>query len=70
MRDAAVRWPEDRDSPRALLEHLVSEGHRVLTERQDNDAKLRRSAILQTAGALDGVYPSGYLGDLRDDWPA
>jgi hypothetical protein len=69
LRDAARRWPEDRDSPRALLEHLVAEGHRVLTHDQDAALEDRRAAILRTSGALTGSYPVGYLDRLRDDWP-
>ncbi|HEV7805877.1 MAG TPA: hypothetical protein VGO80_08665 [Solirubrobacteraceae bacterium] len=69
LRDAARRWPDDRGSPRALLEHLVIEGHRVLTHEQDIDAEDRRAAIRRTSGALTGTYPAGYLSDLRDDWP-
>jgi len=29
----------------------------------------RRRAIEDTAGVLTGVYPPGYLRQLRDDWP-
>jgi hypothetical protein len=29
----------------------------------------RRRAIEDTAGVLSGVYPPGYLRQLRDDWP-
>lgn len=70
LRDAARRWPEERDSPRALLQRLVVEGHEALTQRLDSDARARRTAITSTHGALSGVYPNGYLSKLRDDWPA
>jgi hypothetical protein len=69
LRDAARRWPEDRGSPRALLERLVAEGHRVLTHDQRADVDARRAAVLRTSGALTGAYPAGYLDGLRDDWP-
>ena len=70
LRDAARRWPEDRDSPRTLLERLVAEGHRVVTREQQAQGESRRAAISRSAGALTGVYPTGYLNALRDDWPA
>jgi len=70
LRDAARRWPEARDSPRALLEHLVAEGHRVLACDRRDEVANRRAGIEQASGALTGSYPVGYLDDLRDDWPA
>ena len=69
LRDAARRWPADRDSPRALLERLVAEGHRVLTDRGDVCARERREAVQRTRGALTGAYEADYLDRLRDDWP-
>ncbi len=70
LRDAAHRWPEDRDSPSVLLRRLVAEGHDALTERLDADARAHRASITATHGALSGVYPAEYLATLRDDWPA
>ncbi len=69
LSDAARRWPEDGDSPRALLEHLVAEGHRVLTQDQRAEVDDRRAAIERASGALTGTYPPGYLDELRSDWP-
>jgi len=70
LRDASRRWPEDRGSPRALLERLVAEGHRVLALDRQADVEARRAAVLRTSGSLTGSYPADYLNDLREDWPA
>jgi hypothetical protein len=67
--DAAVRWPEDRDSRARLIARLVREGHRATSDRLSSDAEDRREAIRATSGALTGVYPDDYLESLRRDWP-
>jgi hypothetical protein len=68
--DAARHWPEQASRRGQLLLRLVEEGHRAL-EREDERARSRRrEAVERTAGALTGVYPPGYLRDLRDDWPS
>jgi antitoxin (DNA-binding transcriptional repressor) of toxin-antitoxin stability system len=70
LRDAARRWPEDRERPAKLLLDLVREGHRAIITDADRAIAERLAAIDRTAGALTGVYPPGYLERLRDDWPA
>lgn len=66
---AADRWPEDSAARARLLTRLVKEGHRALEAQAGADAARRRRAVEETAGALTGVYPAGYLADLRRDWP-
>jgi predicted translin family RNA/ssDNA-binding protein len=70
LREAAREWPEDRERPAKLLVDLVREGHRAIAARQERTLEERRAAIEQAAGALTGLYPPGYLEELRGDWPA
>ena len=70
LRDAARRWPNDRERPAKLLLDLVREGHRAIAADADRAKAERLAAIERTAGALTGMYPPGYLEQLRDDWPA
>jgi hypothetical protein len=69
LRDAARRWPEDRERPTKLLLDLIHEGHTAITERAALARATRRELIAGTEGALTGTYPAGYLEQLRDDWP-
>jgi hypothetical protein len=69
LRDAALRWPGDRDPPAKLLLDLVREGHRAIATDSQRTAAERRAAIERTSGALTGSYPAGYLDELRGDWP-
>jgi len=70
LRDAARRWPEDRERPAKLLLDLVREGHRAIAAHEERATARRRAAIKRTSGVLPDVYPPGYLAGLRDDWPA
>lgn len=65
LTEAAARWPELQSRPGALLHRLISEGHRALRR----SAADRAAAVADTAGAGTGAYPSGYLVELRQDWP-
>lgn len=69
LRDAARRWPEDRERPAKLLLDLVREGHSAIAADEDREIAERLAAIDRTAGALTGTYPPDALKRLRDDWP-
>lgn len=66
---AARRWPEDAGSRARLLLRLVEEGHRAVVDRDEQDRRRRLEALADTSGALTGCYPSGYIEELRKDWP-
>lgn len=40
---------------------------RIVLTRVPSEAELDRAVLSATAGALDGVYPPGYLDDLRQN---
>lgn len=67
--DAAMRWPNDRNSRTKLLLHLVEQGHRALLAQDRRSQEDRLAAIERTSGALTGVYEAGYQRHLREDWP-
>lgn len=69
LEDAARRWPEDRDSSRKLLLHLVAEGHRAVVGSREQRADDRHKMLAKTSGLLTGVYGRDYLERLREDWP-
>jgi hypothetical protein len=68
--DAAKRWPADRGNRSKLLLRLLAEGHQAVLAQRARDSATRRDAVVRTRGALTGVFGEGYLGALREDWPA
>jgi hypothetical protein len=67
---AAARWPEDAGSRSRLLLRLVREGHEHLEAVEQSALEARLAALLAHHGQLTGMFPQGYLTELRDDWPA
>jgi hypothetical protein len=65
--EAAARWPELSRSQ--LITRLALEGHQAAVVRQRQHRSDRLEALHRHSGALTGVYPSGHLEDLREDWP-
>jgi len=66
---AARRWPSEHGNRRRLLLRLVQEGHRAVTTKEAADLAQRLDAVARTSGALTGAYGTGYLNNLRADWP-
>ncbi len=54
-----------RESRADVLRHLVALG----AERVAASKLERRRTVLELAGLYAGLYPAGYLDDLRADWP-
>lgn len=44
------------------------DGNRVILVPERSRLERRLAAIEETAGSLTGVYPPGYLDELRDEW--
>ncbi len=57
-------WPEERDRKRLLLRLAEAGGESIANAAAD-----RRAAVVDTAGALTGVYRPDELKRLREDWP-
>ncbi len=66
LADAARHWPEDARSPSRLLLRLVRAGQELLS--REREAERRRAAVEATEGSLTGLYPEGYLDELRSEW--
>lgn len=65
---AAQRWPGE---PRAkLLLRLVDTGSAALEREQQRTVEDHRRAVDASSGSYADAFPEGFLGELRDDWPA
>ena len=65
---AEKRWP---DEPRSrLIVRLITENGAVVAEANEAEVTRRRAAIDAVAGSFPGLYPPGYLDELRAEWPA
>lgn len=64
---AARRWPTE--SRGKLLVRLIEAGAESVEVRETHSLEARSRILDELAGTFAGVYPVGYLDDLRQDWP-
>ena len=62
---AAARWP-DLSRPQWLVRLALAAAEPLNAEQQ----RKRRLAALERLASGEFAYPSGYLAELREDWPA
>jgi len=70
LNEAAERWPEDRAHRARLLKRLAERGADAV--RTEGAARREAwTAVVERAAGAAGpeAYPTGYLGELRHDWP-
>ncbi|MBS4103617.1 hypothetical protein [Tsukamurella paurometabola] len=65
---ARRRWPAHAESPSRLLRELIAAGAEAVDESTDSEIERRLAAVARLAGSLSGVYPDGYLEELRSEW--
>ena len=64
---AELRWPGE---PRSrLIVRLVTENGEALVEVSEAETARRIAAVHAIAGTFPGMYPPGYLDELRAEWP-
>lgn len=64
---ARSRWPDQ--SPSALITHLVVAGGHALRGEESRRSAAQRRRIDLVIDQFAGIYPEGYLRELREDWP-
>ena len=66
---AAVRWPESAGERAELLRRLIGSGLADMQAQEVRRRELKREAILEAAGSMTGLWPEGWLRELRNEWP-
>jgi len=68
LRVAHKIWPNEK--PAVLIARLAAEGAKSLKASDDTASSARRREVDAAVDEFAGIYPPGYLDDLRDEWPA
>lgn len=66
---AANAWPEFADSRSTLSIRLIELGAEALRNQVEERKAQRLKAVEQIAGSLNGVWPAGWLEEMRSEWP-
>lgn len=69
LADAARWWPDEEKARSRLVLRLLEEGGTTVEADEEAQISERRRAVAETAGMFTGLYPPGYLEELRRDWP-
>ena len=68
--EAALLWPEFANERAELLRRLIDRGIQAVESEFDEKTTKRQKAVLEVAGSMSGLWPEGYLDQLRSEWPA
>lgn len=66
---AALLWPSERISRSSLLRKVLEVGVEEVVKQAASVKSSRMREIEKQAGSLSGVWPAGWLAELRDEWP-
>ena len=68
--EAALLWPEFANERAELLRRLIDRGIQAVESEFDEKTTKRQKAVLEVVGSMSGLWPEGYLDQLRSEWPA
>jgi hypothetical protein len=63
-------WPELRSDRASLLKRILETGMQEVEKQAAALDPARLSAVAKSAGSLNGVWPTNWREELRDEWPA
>ena len=67
LETARALYPND--SPSVLMNKLIVEGGESLKARSHNDTEKLRNARAAAAGQYTGMFPPGFIDEIREGWP-